>query len=75
MSEWHLRSSVCTTRAGYLTYQSEDGLLGLQITSGGKKPDRRSYFVWALPDSAPDWETEAEARAALAAHEETADAT
>ena len=75
MSTWLFRSSVCTTRAGYLTYQSEDGLLGLQITSGGRKPDRRSYFVWDLPDSAPDYATEAEARAALAVREEDTDAT
>ena len=72
MSEWHLISSVCTARAGYLTYQSEDGLLGLQIISGGRKPDRRSYFVWSLPDSAPTYATEAEARAALGAPDDRA---
>ena len=70
MSAWHLCSSVCTARTGYLIYQSADGLLGLQIVSGGRKPDRRVYFVWGRPDSAPVYGTEAEARAALAAQED-----
>ena len=69
MSTWRFLSSVCTARTGYLTYRSDDGLLGLQIVSGGRKPDRRVYFVWGRPDSAPVYDTEAEARAALAAQE------
>jgi hypothetical protein len=48
-----------------MTYKSDDSLLGLQVISGGKKPDRRVYFLWGLPDSAPDYPTEAAARAAL----------
>lgn len=64
-SGWHFVSSVCTSRTGYLTYRSRDGLLGLQIQSGGRKPDRRGYFVWALPDSTPAYKTEADARKAL----------
>ncbi|HEY5865298.1 MAG TPA: hypothetical protein VI542_07060 [Candidatus Tectomicrobia bacterium] len=45
MSEWRFLASVCHTRGCTLTYQSADGLLGMQITSGGRKPDRRLYFL------------------------------
>jgi len=69
MSEWRFLASVCHTRGCTLTYQSADGLLGMQITCGGRKPDRRLYFLWGLRDSAPDYATEAEARAALQAQE------
>ena len=69
MSAWMFQSSVCLARSCVLTYRSEDGLLGLQILSGGRKADRRVYFVWDLPDSAPAYATEAEARAALQAQE------
>lgn len=66
MTAWTFTSSICTARTCTMTYRSEDGLLGLHITSGGRKPDRRVYFVWDLPNSAPDYATEAAARAALA---------
>ena len=72
MSEWVLVSSLCTTRACRLVYRSHDEQIGLQIISGGRKPDRRCYFVWGLPDSATDYGTEAEARTALTAQKETA---
>ena len=39
-----------------------------EIVSGGRKPDRRVYFVWGRPDYV--YGTEAEARAALAAQED-----
>jgi hypothetical protein len=65
MSTFALQTSVCLAHSCLMVYRSEDGLLGLHITSGGRKPDRRRYFVWDLPDSAPEWETETEARAAL----------
>ena len=64
MSEFSFVTSVCLAHSCQLVYRSEDGLLGLHITSSGRK-DRRRYFVWALPDSAPDYATEAEARAAV----------
>ena len=67
MAEWTLVSSVCMTRSCTLVYQREDGLLGLVVHSGGRARDRRRYFVWDLPDSAPDYATEADASAALAA--------
>ena len=63
---WILVTSVCRSSSCMLVYRSADGLLGLHITSGGRKPDRRRYFLWDLPDSAPAYATEAEARAALA---------
>ena len=66
MSDWALQTSVCLAHSCQLVYRSPDGLLGLWITSSsGKRPDRRRYFVWDLPDSAPEYATEAEARAAL----------
>lgn len=65
MSDLTLVSSVCMARSCQLVYQSADGLLGLHVQSGGRKRDRRRYFVWDLPDSAPEYATEAEARAAL----------
>jgi hypothetical protein len=61
-----LVSSVCLARSCTLVYQSADGLIGLVIQSGGRKPDRRRYFVWAWSDSAPEYATEAAARQALA---------
>jgi hypothetical protein len=66
---WGLVSSICTTRGCQMVYRSADGLLGLHITSSGRKADRRRYFIWHLPDSAPAYATESEARAALAAKE------
>ena len=69
MSEWNLETSVSLAHCCYLVYRSEDGLLGVHVTSGGTKPDRHRYFLWDLPDSAPNYATEAEARAALAAQE------
>ena len=67
MPDWFFRSSVCTgDGASFLTYQSADGLVGLQIASGGKKRERRVYFLWGTPDSTANFTTEAQARAALA---------
>jgi len=66
-SEFTLQTSVCLARSCLLVYRSQDGLVGLHITSGGRKPDRRRYFIWDKPDSAPEYATEAEARAVLAA--------
>lgn len=71
-SDFTLVSSMCLPRSCTLVYRSADGLLGLVIQSGGTKADRRRYFVWDLPDSAPEYATAAEARAALA--QETRDA-
>jgi hypothetical protein len=65
VSDFTLVSSMCMPRSCTLVYRSADTHIGLVVTSGGRKPDRRRYFVWALPDSAPDWATEAEARQAL----------
>jgi hypothetical protein len=65
MSAFALVSSVSMAHSCMLVYRSKDGLVGLHITSGGTKPDRRRYFVWDKPDSAPEYATEAEARAAL----------
>jgi hypothetical protein len=67
LSSWTLVTSICTARGCQLVYRSADGVAGLHITSAGRRPDRRRYFVWALPDSGPEWETETEARAAHAA--------
>ena len=66
MSDWTLVSSICTTRGCQMVYRSPDTALGLWITSGGRQQDRRRYFVWHVPDSGPEYATEAEARAALA---------
>jgi hypothetical protein len=66
MSDFPFVSSICMARSCTLVYQSADGLLGMVIHSGGRKKDRRRYFVWAWPDSAPDYATAAEARQALA---------
>jgi hypothetical protein len=68
MSDFTLVSSVCLARSCSLVYRSADGLIGLAVQSGGRKRDRRRYFVWALPDSAPDYASEAEARAACRLH-------
>jgi hypothetical protein len=65
MSDFTLVSSLCAPRRCTLVYRSADTQIGLVITSGGRKPDRRRYFVWRLPDSAPEYATEAEARQAL----------
>jgi hypothetical protein len=67
MSDFTFVSSVCMAHSSTLVYRSTDGQIGLVITSGGRKKDRRRYFVWALPDSAPAWDSEHEARAALVA--------
>jgi hypothetical protein len=66
-SSWTLVTSICTARGCQLVYRSADGVVGLHLTSAGRRPDRRRYFVWALPDSAPEYATEADARAACAA--------
>ena len=66
MPEYALVSSVCTSHGGHLIYRSEDGLIGLAITSSSGREDRSRYFVWALPDNAAEYATEEEARAALA---------
>lgn len=67
MMAWALQTSVCMSHTSDLIYRSADGLLGLAIhATMGKAQDTRRYFVWDLPDSAPDYPTEAEARAALA---------
>lgn len=63
MSDMLLVSSICLSRVCYLIYRSTDGLIGLALTSSSGRQDRRRYFVWALPDSAPDYATAAEARA------------
>ena len=57
-----------------MVYRSTDGQIGLALTSSSGRKDRRRYFLWDLPDSAPDYATEFEARAARANREETADA-
>jgi hypothetical protein len=67
MSDFTLHTSVCLAHSCQLVYRSADGLLGLHITASGRKADRRRYFIWHLPDSAPAYASEAEARAALAA--------
>jgi hypothetical protein len=67
MSDFTLVSSVCLHHSCTLVYRSADGQIGLVIQSGGRKQDRRRYFLWALPDSAPDYATAAEARQALLA--------
>jgi hypothetical protein len=69
MSDFTLHTSVCLAHSCQLVCRSADGLLGLHITSGGRTADRRRYFVWDWPDSAPEYKTEAEARAALQAQE------
>jgi hypothetical protein len=71
-SSWTLVTSICTARGCQLVYRSADGAIGLRITSSGRRPDRRRYFVWALPDSGPEYATEAEARAAGAVAQEEA---
>jgi hypothetical protein len=70
MSEFRLVSSVGMAHSCTLVYRSTDGVLGLVIHSGGRKPDRRRYFVWDLPDSAPEYDSAAEARAAHARRQE-----
>lgn len=69
MTEWHLRTSVCLATSCVLVYRSDDGLLGLHVHSGGRKKDRKRYFVWDWPDASEDFATEAQARAALQAQE------
>jgi hypothetical protein len=64
MSEWQLQTAICTTRGCQLVYRSADGLVGLHLTSSSGRTDRRRYFVWARPDSAPEYASEADARAA-----------
>jgi hypothetical protein len=71
MSDWSIITSICTTRGCQMVYRSPDGLIGLALTSSGRRPDRRRYFVWDLPDSAPEYGSEAEARAAVPVSEET----
>jgi hypothetical protein len=66
MSDWTLVSSISMHHSCTLLYQRADGLLGMLRKSGGRKRDRVRFFVWALPDSAPEYATEAEARQALA---------
>jgi hypothetical protein len=66
MSTFTLISSTCMARSCTLVYQSADTLIGLVVESGGRAQDRRRYFVWNKPDSAPAYATEAEARQALA---------
>lgn len=65
MSNFTLVSSVGMSHSCTLVYRSSDGSIGLLITSGGRKNDRRRYFVWDMPDSAPEYATEAAARQAL----------
>ena len=69
MTAWLFQSSASLARSCVLTYRSEDGLLGMQILSGGRKADQRVYFVWDAPDASLDYATEAEARTALQAQE------
>jgi hypothetical protein len=65
MSDFRLITTVCMAHSSSLVYQSSDDLIGLHIQSGGRKPDRRRYFIWDLPDNAPEYATEADARQAL----------
>ena len=65
MSEWILISALCETRGCRLVYRSPDEQIGLAITSSGGRKDRRRYFLWDRPASAPDYGTEVEARVAL----------
>lgn len=70
MSDFTLVSSVSLHHSCTLVYRSADTLVGLVIESGGRKTDRRRYFIWDRPDSAPEYATEAEARQALTQQKE-----
>jgi hypothetical protein len=69
VSAFGLVTSTCMAHACALVYRSNDGLIGLHVQSGGSKKDRRRYFVWDAPDSAPDYASEADARQALVAED------
>jgi hypothetical protein len=65
---WVYHSGELTTRGCTTVLRSADGVLGRVTRSRGRQKGHR-YFVWALPDSAPEYRTVEEAQQAAAAEE------
>lgn len=70
MSDWEYISGETHSGGAVRVHRSRDGLIGRVArirgnnVTGRYTSSKTKYFVWALPDTAPEYDTEEEARTA-----------
>ena len=72
MTKWKYSSGENRNPSFVRVYRSDDGLVGKVVRTrlaiySGKGSVTTRYFAWSLPDIAPEYETEDEARVAASA--------
>lgn len=68
MSDWqYVSGELRTSGAATRVYRSADDLIGRVTRTGraGNNP-KTAFFIWSLPDTAPEYPSEDAARQALA---------